>query len=185
MCNAGDRKVNRKPVHLLPIGMSITANGVSLLRKWEGMALTPYKDVGGRETVGFGHLMTRQERVDQAIFLPVSREWVPLRDFDEEAAERLLREDCHAFARAVYHFVKAPLNQNQRDALICFTFNVGTGALLRSSLLRRLNDGNFEAVPGEMMRWCRVDGEVVEGLKNRRKAEVALWRRPVEPQEAA
>jgi len=177
--------VNRKPVHLLPIGMSITANGVSLLRKWEGMALTPYKDVGGRETVGFGHLMTRQERVDQAIFLPVSREWVPLRDFDEEAAERLLREDCHAFARAVYHFVKAPLNQNQRDALICFTFNVGTGALLRSSLLRRLNDGNFEAVPGEMMRWCRVDGEVVEGLKNRRKAEVALWRRPVEPQEAA
>jgi lysozyme len=72
--------------------------------------------------------------------------------------------------------VKVPLIQAQFDVLVSFAFNCGTAALKRSTLLKRVNAGAFEAVPAELMKWTKTDGRELPGLVRRRRAESALWR---------
>ncbi len=69
-----------------------------------------------------------------------------------------------------------PLTQNQFDALTSFTYNTGEGAFSRSTLLKQLNAGNYNAVPGEMGKWVYGGGRRLQGLVNRRAAEAATWR---------
>jgi hypothetical protein len=71
--------------------------------------------------------------------------------------------------------VKVPLIQAQFDVLVSFAFNCGTAALKRSTLLKRVNAGAFEAVQAELMKWTKTDGRELPGLV-RRRAEAALWR---------
>jgi len=133
--------------------------GLALLKKWEGCKLTSYKDVGGVWTIGYGH--TRTARPNQTI--------------TQDEADRLLREDVAVFADGVDKAVKVPLTDNQFDALVVFAYNVGRGAFNNSTLLRKLNAGDYASVPSELMRWNKVKGQVVKGLTNRRSGEVELW----------
>jgi lysozyme len=71
------------------------------------------------------------------------------------------------------------LNQNQFDALVSFAFNVGDGAFRSSTLLRLLNQGQYDQVPAQLRRWNMDNGHVVQGLINRRNKEIALWNTPV------
>jgi peptidoglycan hydrolase-like protein with peptidoglycan-binding domain len=89
----------------------------------------------------------------------------------------LLRADAARAARAVTRLVRVPLDQNQFDALVSFTFNVGEGALRDSTLLRELNAGRYDAVPRELNRWTRAGGQVLAGLVRRRAAEGAMFAR--------
>ena len=92
----------------------------------------------------------------------------------ETQADEWLSADLGRVERQVSTLVKVPLTQVQLDVLVSFEFN--TGGLANSTLLRKLNAGDYGAVPIELLRWVHDGGEVVAGLVNRRKAEAALWR---------
>lgn len=136
---------------------------LALIRQWEGLRLTAYQDVAGVWTIGYGS--TRDVRPGQRIT-------------EAEAVARLRRDLAEAEA-AVWNAVDVDLNDNQFGALVSFVFNVGAGAFRSSSLLRKLNAGDYAAVPGELAKWnkARVNGALrpVAGLTNRRAAEAGLW----------
>lgn len=73
--------------------------------------------------------------------------------------------------------VKVPLTTNQLNALVIWSFNVGRGAVQRSTLVKRLNAGRYNEVPNQLRRWVYVDGRKADGLVNRREAEIAIWNR--------
>lgn len=92
----------------------------------------------------------------------------------EEAEAGLLRELAKAQA-AVVRLVTVPINQQQFDALVSFTYNVGIGAIQRSTLLRKLNRHDYDGAEREFSRWTRGGGRVLRGLVRRRKREAMLF----------
>lgn len=141
--------------------MKTSQNGIELIKSFEGCVLTGYPDVGGVPTVGYG-----STGPDVYIGMKVTQ---------AEAEQRLAKELEH-FENGVSNLVKVAINQNEFDALVSFSFNVGLGAFQRSTLLRLLNDGTErDIVSSEFLRWNKVDGKPVEGLTRRRKAEQALF----------
>lgn len=141
----------------------INVETLALIKQWEGCRLTAYKDVAGIWTIGYGH--TRSAKQGMVI--------------SQTDADNLLRLDLEEFEEAVSKLVKVGLTDNQFGALVSFAFNVGVGAFGRSTLLRKLNAGEYGAVPTELMKWdkARVGGKLqpVQGLANRRAAEAGLW----------
>jgi len=87
----------------------------------------------------------------------------------------LLSQDVKPAEQAVNDGVNVALNQNQFDALVSFTFNVGNGAFTASTLLKVLNQQQYTEVPTQLLRWVRSGGEVAQGLVNRRQNEISLW----------
>lgn len=139
----------------------INSEGLALIKRWEGCRLEAYRDVGGVWTIGYGHTRTARQGLK----------------ITQEQAEGLLREDLRVYEAAVDDAVHVDLTENQFAALVSWTFNVGVGAMRRSALIRRLNAGEYDAVPGELARWNKVKGAIVPGLSNRRAAEAGLWAR--------
>ena len=97
------------------------------------------------------------------------------RGIDRAEAEALLRLDLRGAERAVCRLIPAPLTEARFDALASFTFNLGAGALQRSTLRRVVNRGEHEAVPAELLRWVWAGGRRLKGLVRRRAAEAALY----------
>ena len=87
----------------------------------------------------------------------------------------MLAEDLEEFEDYVESYVKVELSQNQFDALVAWTFNLGPGNLSESTMLKKLNEGDYAAVPDEMRRWNKAGGEVLNGLVRRRDAEAELF----------
>jgi len=90
-------------------------------------------------------------------------------------AEAALEYDLNETAAAVESLVHVDLTDNQFGALVSFAFNVGITAFKKSTLLKKLNRGEYAAVPGELAKWKFNDGKVMQGLINRRAAEAGLW----------
>jgi lysozyme len=141
--------------------------GLDLIRHFEGFAPRPYTCPAGHCTVGYGEVIHRGPCKAQEV-----AEFVPLTEYD--ATLRLLKK-LEFFEAGVRRLVKVPLTQNQFDALVSFAYNLGLGALEGSTLLRKLNQGDYDAVPGELARWNKAAGEVMPGLVRRREAEGLLW----------
>lgn len=139
----------------------INADGIALIKDFEGLHLTPYLCPGKIWTIGYGH--TRTVRSGMVI--------------TQAQADQLLDEDLGLFERAVSRLVSVSLSDNQFSALVCFTFNIGIGNFESSTLLKLLNRGWYEQVPAQLMRWNRANGEVFGGLARRRAAEARLWNR--------
>lgn len=145
-----------------------------LIVTFEGEKLTSYLDTGGVWTIGVGHTSDSKFTVKrgQTITKALSRE--------------LLYHDLKEAEGFVKALVKVPLNENQYGALVSFTFNVGGVAFKSSTLLRKLNAGDYKAVPSELMKWVNDNGKRLDGLVRRRSAEGALWNTstsaPVTPQ---
>jgi lysozyme len=140
---------------------------VALAKEMEGLRLSPYKDVGGRPTIGWGHAVGVTMKDD-----PITI----------EEAERLLRHDLDEACKVVLTRVKAPmLTQGIVDACTDFCFNLGSARFTEANctLLRKLNAGDLAGASLEFLRWTKatVDGKLVElpGLVRRRKAERALF----------
>ena len=134
-------------------------DGVELIRHFEGCRFDAYLCPAGVWTIGYGH--TADVKEGDSI--------------DQEAAEAFLIEDLETFERNVTNLVKVPLTQQQFDALVSWTFNLGAGNLAESTLLKKLNNYQYAEVPEQMMRWVRAGGQVLEGLVKRRAAEAALF----------
>lgn len=137
---------------------------LEFLAAWEGCELEIYEDAAGLATIGVGHLIRKGEKSKFKNGLT-----------HEEAME-LLREDIKTAADCVSTSVLVPLEQHQFDALVSFVFNVGSGAFIRSTLLRVLNDENYDEVFRQLPLWKRAGGKVLQGLIRRRAAEVEIWR---------
>jgi GH24 family phage-related lysozyme (muramidase) len=135
-------------------------NGLLLVKTFEGLRLKAYQDAVGIWTIGYG--TTRGVRPGMKI--------------TEAEAEKLLQEDLTRFEQAIHEAVNVPLNDNQFSALVSFTYNVGSGALRSSTLLKMLNQGSdVLAVADQFPRWNRAGGKVLAGLTRRRDAERALF----------
>lgn len=137
--------------------------GRSLLKRWEGLRLTAYQDTNGTWTIGWGH--TKTARPDMAI--------------TEAEAEHLLTQDLRWAEAAIDRLVTVDLTDCQFAALVVWCFNIGETEARKSTLVRLLNKGRYDSVPGQLARWKfeTINGKKVEsaGLMNRRSAEVALW----------
>ena len=139
--------------------MRTSDEGISLIRHFEGCSLDAYLCPAGVWTIGYGH--TRGVKEGDVI--------------DQEAAEALLIEDLEEFEGYVNKLVEIALKQNEFDALVSWTFNLGPANLKESTLLNRINYGPLSDVPPQIERWNRAGGKVLEGLVKRRAAESALW----------
>lgn len=141
---------------------------VNLVARFEGFYSCPYDDPVGHATIGFGHLLHFGRVTDQD-----RRRWGCL---TRAQAKALLRKDLAATAAEVRRLVAVPLNRRQFSALVSFAFNCGTGALAGSTLLRKLNAGDYAAVPKELNKWVYGGGHVLPGLVTRRRQEGRLFR---------
>ena len=142
----------------------INQAGLDLIKRFEGFEARAYLDAVGVPTIGYGHTRT------------VSADDVNAgRQIDEQTAESLLQEDCDSAQADVERYIDAELNDNQFSALVSFVFNLGGGALRGSTLRRRLNAGDYDAVPSELARWVYAGGRVLNGLVRRRRAEGELF----------
>lgn len=139
--------------------MITSDKGIALIQDSEGLRLTAYKDSVGIATIGWGH--TGDVKMGTTI--------------TRAEAERILREDLHDFERAVTRLVRVPITQNQFDALVCFSFNVGAKALENSTLLKLLNAGNKAGAASQFANWNKAGGKVLPGLVTRRAAEAKLF----------
>lgn len=133
--------------------------GLELIKEFEGLRLTAYLCPAQVWTIGYGH--TAGVRQGDVII--------------EAQADAFLRHDLAASELAVGRRVTALLNQNQFDALVSFTFNLGAGNLSRSTLLKKLNAGDYAGAAEEFLRWNRAGGKPLAGLSRRRAAERALF----------
>lgn len=154
--------------------MQMSQHGLQLLEQWEGFKLQVYKDSAGLPTIGVGHLITKSELASGTINIA----GVPVKyagGLTQQQVTDLLAQDVVPAQNAVNNGVKVALNQNQFDALVSFAFNVGNGAFAGSTLLKLLNQGQYDQVPTQLLRWTRAGGQVVQGLVNRRNNEIKLW----------
>jgi lysozyme len=156
------------------MAMHVGQGGKNLFKQWEGLVTHEYLDAGGAPTIGIGHLLTRSERTSGKIV--IQGQALDYRDgLTEQQCWDLLDQDLDGAEKTVNEAVTVPLNQNQFDALVSFTFNVGDAAFRGSTLLKLLNQGQYDQVPTQLRRWIRDSGHVVQGLINRREKEIALW----------
>jgi len=141
--------------------VKISQKGIDLVKHFEGCVLVGYPDIGGIPTVGYG-----STGPDVHVGMKIT----------QAEAEKLLANDLRRFETGVSELVKVAINQNEFDALVSFSFNVGLGAFKNSTLLRLLNDhATKDVVASQFLRWNKVNGKPVEGLTRRRKAEQALF----------
>lgn len=141
----------------------ISKTGLDLIKRFEGFSPTVYICSAGYPTIGYGHVVKPQE---QEQFVG---------GITPEQAEILLRQDVQTAERAVLRLITVPLTDGQFDALVSFTFNLGAGALQRSTLRRKVNRGDHANVPAEFRKWVWAGGRKLEGLVKRRKAESDLY----------
>src|SRR5678815_955841 len=148
--------------------VKLSAKGKALIQAFESCRLTAYRDTGGVWTIGWGHTG------------PDVREGSVI---TQDRADRLFAEDVAEFERDVSELVKVPVTQNQFDALVSFAYNVGSDidddtlaeGLGDSTLLRKLNAGDYAGAAAEFPKWCHDNGKIVGGLLRRRNAERKLF----------
>lgn len=143
---------------------NVNAEGLKLIKQWEGFKTKAYKDTGGVWTIGYGHT--------SAAGAP---KVIPGMRITEAEATEILRRDIDSVEAAVVNSVKVHLNDNQFATLVSFVYNIGEGAFRKSTLLKKLNEGDYNSVPNELMKWVNDNGKRIQGLVNRRAAECGLW----------
>jgi lysozyme len=155
--------------------VELSDTGRKLLRELEGCSAVPYRDSAGLWTIGIGHLLTKSELSSGKITTKGGYFTYKNGPISESTIGALLTQDTQIAARTIRETVHVTLWQHQFDGLVCFCFNIGSTAFTRSTLRRLLNAGEYSEIPTQMRRWVYSGGEVIQGLKNRREKEIALW----------
>lgn len=144
----------------------ISKKGMDLIKTFEGFSALEYTCVAGKRTIGYGHVLAPGEKYVCGL--------------SEQKAEYLLKQDLDLMEKALNRLVKVPLAAHQKEALLSFIFNVGIRAFQKSTLLKELNEGNYDQVPKQLQRWIYVNGKPCNGLIRRRKAEADLFEKRAE-----
>jgi len=159
-----NKPVYSKPAYTPAPVKDISQQGIDFIASKEGFIPHTYIDQAGYPTIGYGHKVKSGE-----IFTSLTK----------AQARQLLEQDVTLAVAAINKYVKVALNQNQFDALTSFVFNIGQGAFARSTLLRKLNAGDYTSAAQEFERWKYITSHgqklVSNGLVNRRNAEQQLF----------
>lgn len=163
--------------------MQLGDRGIALIKEYEqgpkgGFAALPYRCPAGKLTIGWGHVILPSDTLKPPI--------------DAAEAEALLRADLAPLAREVAHALRhrPEVTPSMFDAVMCLGINIGRSALLRSTLMRRLRDGQWQAAADEFLRWDKArDPKTrqlrrLRGLSRRRQAERTLFLQDGIPEEA-
>ena len=153
----------------------------SLEAYWDPVASLG-REPAGYPTQGWGHLLLRKTKIDimaeNSYSSKRADEWLqsqyPVQS--QQEADATFKVDLMASKSAVLRLVKVQLSPNQLGALIDFTFNVGAGNLQSSTLLRYINQGDYDIATSEFVRWNKALGVVLAGLTRRRLAEASVFR---------
>jgi lysozyme len=155
--------------------MKISQRGLKLVKEFEGCLksigggkFVPYVCPAGVLTIGWGTTNLDGKKFDKYSV------WT------QAECDAALATDMGKYEQAVTRRVKVPLNQNQFDALVSFTYNCGEGNLAKSTLLRKVNAGDYDGASRQFAAWNKGAGKVLAGLVRRRAAEAALFRSPVQ-----
>ena len=144
--------------------MHVSPSGVDLICNFEGLELKAYDDGVGVWTIGFGTTKypngIRVKKGDTCTL---------------DQAKAYMQNDLKSFEQTVNNTVKVPLNQNQFDALVSLAYNIGSTAFKNSTLVKRLNEGNYKAAANQFNVWVNAGGKRMQGLVNRRAAESTLF----------
>ena len=139
--------------------MKTGTKGLDLIKFFEGLELEAYRCAAGVWTIGYGHT----KGVERGMKI------------DANTANKMLSEELTEYENYINSYVTVELNQDQFDAMVSWVYNLGGGNLKASTLLQVLNDGDYDGVPAQMMRWNKAGGRVLEGLTKRRQAEADLF----------
>jgi lysozyme len=144
--------------------MKISKNGIRLIKEFEGYKSKPYYCAAGKLTIGYGHVIKSGEK---------------LKELTEDQATELLIKDINEIASYIKRYIKVELTQNQIDAILSFVFNIGNGAFLNSTFLKKLNKNDFIGASQEFLKWNKIarKGKKIslEGLTNRRVKEMNMF----------
>ncbi len=144
--------------------MHVSPGGVDLICNFEGLELKAYDDGVGVWTIGFGTTKypngIRVKKGDTCTL---------------DQARGYMQYDLKVFERAVRESVLVPLNQNQFDALVSLAYNIGTNAFEKSTLVKRLNEGNYQGAANQFDVWVNAGGQRMQGLVKRRTIEKTLF----------
>ena len=177
--------------------MKLSENGLEFIKRQEGFSDVPYMCIDCKLTVGWGHVLSNAEKIELLYTLPITpdvkygyvqvlyenadiKKILELDNFLEQqnfkynlsVLTKFLLNDIAKVERCI-NDVRVPLTQNQYDALVSFTFNVGCNAFLNSTLLKKMRNNDYDA--NEILRWNKCKGKVSKGLTERRKREMRLF----------
>lgn len=145
--------------------LELGPDGTNLIATFEGLRLRAYLDTEGIPTIGYG--TTSASGVPVRLGMTITR---------QQAVDYMQSTVRKIYGKAVKDAVNVPLRQQEYDALVSFTYNVGPGALRRSTLLKLLNRGDYDGAGRQLLRWTNSrSGNAKKGLTRRRKAELAVW----------
>ena len=139
--------------------MKISEKGLKLIKSFETLRLEAYLCPAGVWTIGYGH--TSNVKKGQKI--------------NELCAETFLTIDLQKCEYAINTSVTVPLNQNQFDSLVSFVFNIGVCAFKKSTLLKKLNNGDYIRAADELDKWIYSKSKILNGLVRRRNKEKELF----------
>ena len=158
---------------------TVSAQGINILKLIEQLRLTPYDDQNGKDisawvkgaTIGYGHLISQGE-------------WPTYKNgINASQAEALFSSDLQPYANAVRSGVTVAVSQNQFDAIVILTFNIGIGGFQKSSVLKLVNDPTaktaYSSLEAAWKAWNKSQGNVMQGLINRRNAEWNIYSKNV------
>lgn len=146
--------------------MKTNQAGIDLIKKWEGLRLTPYYCSGNKLTIGYGHTSAAGE----PIVTPELR-------ITASEAEDILKRDLAKFEAIVLRVINAPISENQFAAMVSLCFNIGGSAFAKSSVARLTNARDYHGAAESFALWNKAGGKVVAGLVKRRADEAALYRK--------
>lgn len=147
----------------------LSADSKRRLKKREALKLKAYYDSGGQLSIGYGHTPDKYFSFNAKTVIT------------EAKADELLEHDLQEAIDCIEKYVKVPLTDGQFGALVSFVYNIGCTKFIGSTLLKKLNAGDYASVPAQMLRWVKDQdpktGKLVdvEGLKNRRASEIGEW----------
>ena len=149
--------------------MKASENCLELIRRFEGFRGTPYKCPAGVPTIGYGSTRYANGAVVTLQDAPIT----------QAQADHIMKATLTEYEDAVRRYAQVPINQNQFDSLVDFAYNVGAKALLKSTLLRKLNAGDTTGASAEFAKWVKGGGVTLPGLVTRREAERVLFVKPM------
>ena len=145
--------------------MNIGDRGLDLIRAFEGFRAEPYLDAVGVPTIGYGSTYYPDGQRVRLTDPPIS----------EPEARRLMQATLAEFEDGISAALRVGVTQSQFDALICWAFNIGVSAAQNSTLMKKLNSGDYFGAADQFLRWNKAGGVVLSGLSRRREAERALF----------
>lgn len=144
----------------------LSQKGLELIKQFEGLSLTPYVCAGGINTIGYGNTYYTNGKKVTLQDKPITK----------QQAEELLKFSLSTYEKAVDSFCRDDISQGNFDALVSFAYNLGVGALQKSTLIKKVNSNPKDVtIADEFMKWNKANGKVLVGLTKRRQAEANLY----------